>query len=108
MTLVHISRWTQRFTAWQRFAEKVSARARLIDEAAQVRGWNLAASVGIPRCMCSLHNAAIDDTMNGWCHNNPHRLATAKRAAYMVNRWRASDLARQIIAEAYRTMVADE
>lgn len=83
-------------------------RATEIDRIAQARGWALAATVEIPQCMCCLHNAALDDNLIGWCHGNPHRLAVAQRARYMVNRTRAGDLARKRTARAYRTMVAEE
>lgn len=108
MPIVHVSRWTTRFTAWQRASAATMTRATEIDRAAQARGWALAATVEIPQCMCCLHNAALDDNLIGWCKDNPHRLAVAQRANYMVNRTRAADLARKRIAQAYQSMVADE
>ena len=68
------------------------------------RAWALAASVGIDRNMCCLHNASIDDEMRGWCAGNPRRLKVAKRAAYILNDWRASRLAERIISRAYDRM----
>lgn len=93
--------WKQRFAAWQAFAQTVQARADAVTKSRHDKAWNLAATVGIPRCGCCLHNASIDDAMNGWCHNNPKRLKVAKRAVRILNDWRASRLASTIINRAY-------
>lgn len=89
------------FQEWQQYAQQIEARAKAVRESVDSRAWKLAASVGIGRCMCSLHNAAIDDQMTGWCAGNPTRLKVAKRADHMLNDWRASRIAEQIIRNAW-------
>jgi hypothetical protein len=89
---------------WQAFARNVRDRADAVNRSVQDRGWALAASVGIPRCGCSLHNASIDDNLVGWCARNPHRLKVAKRANYLVMQWPASPLADRIIERAWRSV----
>ena len=86
---------------WQRFSQSISARASAVDRSIHERGWRLAATVGIPRCGCSLHNASIDDSLSGWCFRNPERLKVAKRANYLVNQWPAARIAERIISRAY-------
>ncbi len=65
--------WVARYNLLRGIADRICAMRR---EAA----WALAATVGIPRCGCSLHNASIDTNLKGWCHNNPKRLKVAKAA----------------------------
>jgi hypothetical protein len=65
---------------WRSIADKVRKRAVAVDDSTHDRGWAMAATVGIPRCGCSLHNASIDDAMTGWCKGTPERLRVAKRA----------------------------
>lgn len=89
------------FKEWQAYSANINARARALQASIHEQGWALAATVGIPRCMCSLHNAAIDDNMTGWCHNNPHRLKVAKRADHIVNDFTVSDMAQRITRRAW-------
>ena len=85
--------WQANFRQWQDYADKVNARAKRINDMRSDRGWALAASVGIPRCGCSLHNASIDNAMTGWCARNPKRLKVAKQATHIINDYSASRIA---------------
>lgn len=99
------STWAKRFKAWVDYANQTRDRAERIDRARRQRGWALAASVGIPRCGCSLHNASIDDKMTGWCYGNPERLQAAKVAAKWTSEYRAGAMASLMIDAAYQRMV---
>lgn len=92
-----------KFQDWQAFARNTRQRAEKLARARLDAGFALAASVGIPRCGCSLHNASIDDDLKGWCANNPHQLKVAKQANYMVTElaWHPTRLADRIINRAY-------
>lgn len=94
--------WQTRFRAWQAYADAIHARINAIQARQHGKGWALAASVGIGRCGCSLHNASIDDEMRGWCKDNPARLAAAKRAVRYVGDFRASRVGRAMVSRAYR------
>jgi len=72
-------------TEYQEQQEVVRKRAEKLQQSIHERGWELAASVGIGRCSCSLHNASIDDKMTGWCARNPERLRIAKIAVKLVS-----------------------
>lgn len=100
------SEWHVRFAEWQQLARNVRDRAIALDKSTHDRGWALAKSVGIPRCGCSLHNAAIDDEMIGWCAGNPHRLKVAKQANHLLSLWHASNLADRIIARAWQKLLS--
>lgn len=93
-----------RFTSWQEWSRRIRARAQAVSNARADRAWALAASVGIPRNMCCLHNAAIDDSMQGWCKGNPKRLKVAKRANRMFIDYvfEPTRLADRITSRAYR------
>lgn len=95
------------FKQWQSIYANLSERAKRYEKSVSDRAWELAASVGIPRCGCSLHNASIDDDMRGWCHNNPERLRVAKRANYMLNNtaWQASRIVDRVQSRAYQRLV---
>lgn len=80
----------------------IRARAAMVQSSIHERGWALAASVGIGRCMCSVHNASIDDALRGWCSGNPGRLKVAKRAKAILSDWSASRLADVICARLWR------
>ena len=68
-------------------------RADAVCHSIQERAWALAAAVGIPRDGCCLHNASIDDGLNGWCKDRPDRLQFAKQAVAMFNAsWAVTDL----------------
>lgn len=97
----------QAIDQWQAYVRTVHAIAKRVDDAMHERGWNLAASVGIGRCSCSLHNASIDDGMTGWCKDNPQRLKVAKTANYYVNQWPGSRLAEKIVKRSWNRMVAE-
>ena len=99
--------WQIAFRKWQAFVSETQARARAITDKRHEAGWSLAATVGIPRCGCSLHNASIDDNMTGWCKDNPTRLAVAKRAARILDDWRASRVARRMIARRWNELLSE-
>lgn len=99
------TQWQIRFKEWQDFAAKVDSHAANIRTMRDARGWALAASVGIPKCGCSLHNASIDTEMTGWCANNPRRLKVAKQARYILDNHDAGRLATRIISRAYDRML---
>lgn len=96
--------WRARFTAWQEMARATDRRAEAISRRRHDKGWQIAAAVGIPRDGCCLHNASIDDEMSGWCKDNPHRLAEARRASRYVNDWRANRAAERMISAAWRAL----
>jgi hypothetical protein len=91
---------------WRSIADKVRKRAVAVDDSTHDRGWAMAATVGIPRCGCSLHNASIDDAMTGWCKGNPERLRVAKRANHLVNNWDASRIADKVIKSAWNRLMS--
>lgn len=93
--------WRARFANWKAYAAAIDARAKAITDRRHARGWSIAASVGIPRNGCALHNASIDDDLSGWCKDNPGRLAAAKLARRYVNDWRASAAADRMTARAW-------
>ena len=99
--------WQSGFESWQEFARNIGARGKAVSDHRQEIGWSLAASVGIPRCGCSLHNASIDDELTGWCAGNPKRLKVAKKANWMVNEWawEPSNLATRIVSRAYHKFI---
>jgi hypothetical protein len=80
----------------------VRARGEAVQRSIHERGWALAASVGIPRDLCCLHNASLDDGLRGWCAGNPERLRVAKLAKAILNDWSASRLADAICARMWR------
>lgn len=97
------------FKQWQDFAQNINARARVLSHSRIDAGFALASTVGIHRCGCSLHNASIDDSMTGWCHNNPKRLKVARKANWMVNdwAWEPTRLAERIVARAWNKMAGN-
>lgn len=97
--------WQKAFAQWRDFADKVNAMAKRIDNERHEHGWKLAASVGIPRNGCCLHNASIDDDMRGWCAGNPHRLKVAKQANYLLSQWEATRKAERIINRAWNRLL---
>lgn len=80
--------------------------ANRITNAQHDAGWRLAASVGIPRDGCCLHNASIDENFTGWCAGagGYNRLKVAKRANHIVSDWTASQMADRVIARAWMAM----
>ena len=93
--------WKIKWSAYLAAAATIRAKKERIQNRQHDKGWALAATVDIPRHMCALHNASIDDKMTGWCHDNPHRLAVAKQAAKLVNDWRASRIAEKMLEREY-------
>ncbi len=74
--------WKQRITR----LHEIAAR---IDRYRTERAWALAATVGIGRCGCSLHNASIADVGKGWGAGNSHepdgrRVVKVARAATRI------------------------
>lgn len=98
------------FAEWQTFARAVNDCAQRITHARHEAGWQLAATVGIPRDGCCLHNASIDDKMTGWCAGpgGYERLRVAKRATHILNDWRVSHLAEKIVARAFERVMRAE
>jgi len=99
---------THPFTEYQKQSENIRERAQRVQDSIHNRGWNLAQSVGIGRCGCSLHNASIDDKLTGWCFKNPERLRVAKLANALVNDWSVSHIADRIISRLYNKLVASQ
>jgi hypothetical protein len=101
---------TANFEAWQKFAENIRSRGEALAISRMEQGFALALSVGIPRDLCCLHNASIDDEMTGWCANNPKRLKAAKKAAWMCSEWcwEPTRLASKIISKAWNEMIASK
>lgn len=97
--------WTRRLNAWREIHQKAHAIAQRVNAMRDARGWALAASVGIPRCGCSLHNASIDTNLTGWCAGNPRRLKVAKAARRILDDWSATRLADSISQRAYERIV---
>lgn len=98
--------YAQAFAEWQRIATDARRRAERIDSSIQNKGWELAATVEIPRNACALHNASIDDGLTGWCFQNPERLRVAKRANYLVNQWPGSKIADRLVRSAWNRLIA--
>lgn len=84
------------FTEWQERSTSIRKRAERLQKSRHERGWKLAASVGIPRDFCCLHNASIDTELKGWCKGRPERLRVARRAMHILNDWSAIRLAESI------------
>lgn len=95
------------FAQWKQLAHKVNAEAKASDDALHEAGWALAATVGIPRDGCCLHNASIDDELNGWCAGNPQRLVVAKEAKALVSSFPASREADLLIKSEWNRLVAE-
>lgn len=95
------------FLQWKCIAQGARDRAKRIDDSIHERGWQLAATVGIPRCGCSLHNASIDDDLTGWCKDNPAMLKVAKQANHLVNQWPGSRIADRVIKSAWNRLIAE-
>lgn len=89
------------FEQWQAYTAKVDGIAKRVKAMSDARALKLAQSVGIPDIGICLHNASIDDSLTGWCHNNPQRLKVAKRAIRIANDWRASRIATKISRKAW-------
>jgi hypothetical protein len=80
----------------------IRERATRLQNSIHDRGFALARTVGIPRSICCLHNASIDDGLTGWCARNPAMLKVAKRADAIVNDWSASNLGYAITGRLWR------
>ena len=95
----------QAFKEWSELASELRKRGKAIDDSKHDAAWKLAASVGIPRCGCSLHNASIDDDMAGWCKGNPERLKVAKQANHLLMNWDGSRTADKAIKAAWNRLL---
>ena len=97
------------FTQWQEYSRKVNAIADRVTKSRQNRGWALAATVGIDRCYCSLHNASIDTDYKGWCAgpDGHKRLKVARAAVRLVGdlAWEPGRIAKRIVARAWERIV---
>ena len=94
------------FEQWKAIAYRVNIiRDKLL---ASRRGlaFSIAISHGISPDACCIHNAALDDKMEGWCHRNPERLKAAKLANRILNDWSASEKAKRIIDRAWKRHVS--
>lgn len=96
-------RHPQTFAEWKAYCKQVDAMAERITRAKHERGWALAATVGIGRCMCSLHNASIDDELKGWCAgpDGRRRLKAARAALRLLDDWTAHRIAERVINRAW-------
>lgn len=94
------------FALWQAYAKSIRRRADALTNRIHDRGFAIAATVGIPRDLCCLHNASIDEDLRGWCKDAPERLAVAKRAVRIIDDWSASRLAEVLISRAYNRILA--
>lgn len=81
--------WSVRWARWQRLARRARAIAERLERDRSEQAWVLAATVGIPRNMCCLHNASIDEDLKGWCAGpgGLERLRVAKRVKWMLDEW---------------------
>jgi hypothetical protein len=52
-----------------------------------------------------LHNAAGDDGLTGWCHQNPGRLKLAKALNRELSDWTPSRIAERICSRAWQRVV---
>lgn len=100
-------KYQQSFTEWKRIAQEARQRGERIDQSIHDQGWKLAATVGIPRCSCSLHNASIDDGLTGWCKDNPERLKVARKANHLINQWPGSRIADKLVESAWNRLIAE-
>jgi len=89
------------FQQWQEFAREVNARADRCYTMRSERGWAIAATVGIPRDGCCLHNASIDKECRGWSAPGPHVWKTARRAKRLIGDFTIYRLAKRIIDRAW-------
>lgn len=91
------------FAEWQEYSRKVGAIAGRIEKMRSARGWAIAHSVGIGRCMCSLHNCSIDVDGKGWAAGpeGPHRRKRARAALRLIDDYSASRLARSIVSRGW-------
>lgn len=101
--------WKQRFDAWVAYSNRVRAMADRVNHSRREQAFGLAASVGIHRDMCCIHNASIDDDMKGWRKGNPQRLKVAKRVAWMLDewQWQPTRLADAISRKSYKRIVQE-
>lgn len=94
--------WQPAFALFLAESRAITARAARLTHSIHARAWRLAASVGIGRDACCLHNASIDDRMTGWCKANPERLRAAKRATAILSDWTAHGIAETISARLWK------
>ncbi len=94
------------FQQWQSFAQRVRARADRINRAKTDRGFAIAASAGIGRDMCCIHNASIADVGRGWGAGVDGRatIKTARRALRVLDDFTEHRIADRIIAHAWKTV----
>lgn len=94
------------FEQWKSLDREVRARASRINRMKHNRGWKLAASVGIGRCGCSLHNASIASVGAGWGAgpDGRRRIRVARAAARLVNCYEASRIAERISRRAWESV----
>ncbi len=97
--------WQIALAKWMAQTDANNIRAKAISKRQHDKGWKLAATVGIGRCGCSLHNASIDDQMTGWCKDNPTRLAVARKASRLVNDWRAASAAERMNGKVWNELM---
>lgn len=92
------------FSQWQAFSRVVGEMAERVHSHKLARAYALGATVGLPACANSIHNAACDDAMTGWCHRNPLRLRVAKRVNHTINDWTASQIAGRVSSRAWNAI----
>ncbi len=89
------------FEQWKELCERVHAMADRVYQMRSARGWAMAATVGIPRNGCCIHNASIDTACTEWSAAGPHVYKTARRALRLIEDYSASRLAERITARAW-------
>lgn len=92
------------FAEWKAYATRVREMADRVNTMRHDRGFAIAATVGIPRDMCCLHNASIDRNCTGWSSAGPHVHRTARKALRLVDDWSASRIADRAIQRAWATV----
>lgn len=101
MTTTQPTEWQKAFRQWQAFAQNVNARTKRLQSSHHEKGWKIAVEAGIGRCLCCVHNASIDDDLEGWCYRNPERLKAAKLANHILSDWTISQLGERIVNRAW-------
>lgn len=102
--------WTADYEAWQAKARDVKARAKAIADSRREEAFRLAATVGLPRNLCCIHNASIDEAGTGWCAGPGgwERHKVAKRVEWMLDEWQweATRIADRIVSRSFSALQA--
>lgn len=96
------------FQQWLDTYGRLRARVERLTTSIHDRGWRLAATADIPRDMCCLHNASIDEGLKGWCKDSPDRLRVAKQACRILHDWSAHRLLECLAAKAWNRLLGGQ